>query len=113
YKVHPYGQQTTLGTVEHLKKPSLVHIANFYEKYYVPNNMAICISGDIKKDEAIKIIDENFSAWKPKKLAKAEKWKEKPLSGIERVTVKYPGEEYVLLAFRTAPQGHKDADALR
>ncbi|MCC6798129.1 MAG: insulinase family protein [Candidatus Hydrogenedentes bacterium] len=113
YKVHPYGQQTTLGTVDHLKKPSLVHISNFYEKYYVPNNMAICISGDIKKDEAIKIIDANFSAWKPKKLAKTEEWKEKPLEGIERVTVKYPGEEYVLLAFRTAPQDDSDADALR
>jgi predicted Zn-dependent peptidase len=113
YKVHPYGQQTTLGSVEHLKKPSLVNIMKFYDTYYVPNNMAICLSGDINKDEAIKIIDENFSAWKPKKLPKLKKWREKPLNGIERVTVQYPGEEYVMLAFRTAPQESKDADALR
>ena len=75
--------------------------------------MAICLSGDIDKDEAITIIDENFSAWKPKKLPKLKKWREKPLNGIERVTVQYPGEEYVMLAFRTAPQESKDADALR
>ncbi|NUM55711.1 MAG: insulinase family protein [Candidatus Hydrogenedentes bacterium] len=112
YKVHPYGQQTTLGTVEHLKKPSLVNIMEFYETYYVPNNMAICVSGDIKKDEAIAVIDEHFSAWKPQKLPKPARWRERPLDGIERVTVQYPGEEYVLLAFRTAPLNHKDADAL-
>lgn len=112
YKVHPYGQQTTLGTVEHLKKPSLVNIMNFYRTYYVPNNMAICISGDIKKDEAIETIDKHFSSWEPKKLPKQKKWREKPLNGVERVTVQYPGEEYVLLAFRTAPLNHKDADAL-
>lgn len=113
YKVHPYGQQTTLGSVEHLKKPSLVHIRNYYDTYYVPNNMAICISGDIDKAECIEVIDRHFSAWTPKKLPKSAKWKEEPLEGAERVTVKYPGEEYVLLAFRTAPNGHKDADALR
>lgn len=113
YKNHPYGQQTTLGSVEHLKKPSLVNIQKFYDTYYVPNNMAICISGDINKDEAIRLIDRNFSSWKAKKLPKPKKWREKPLSGIERVSVKYPGEEYVLLAFRTAPQNAKDADALR
>ena len=113
YKVHPYGQQTTLGSVEHLKKPSLVNIENFYRTYYVPNNMAICISGDIDKTATMKLIDESFSVWEPKKLPKAGKWREKPLHGAERVTVQYPGEEYVLLAFRTAAQGKRDADALR
>ncbi|HJU46348.1 MAG TPA: insulinase family protein, partial [Chitinophagaceae bacterium] len=38
---HNYGQQTTIGTIEHLKNPSLKAIRDFYNTYYVPNNMVI------------------------------------------------------------------------
>ena len=43
---HQYGTQTTIGTINHLKNPSLKEIRKYYNKYYVPNNMAICMSGD-------------------------------------------------------------------
>ena len=45
---HPYGTQTTIGTQEHLKNPSIVNIKNYFKKYYVPNNTAICMSGDVR-----------------------------------------------------------------
>ena len=44
FPIHQYGQQTTIGTVEHLKNPSLTEIRKYFDKYYVPNNMAICLS---------------------------------------------------------------------
>ena len=113
YKIHPYGQQTTLGSVEHLKNPSLKQMYQFYHTYYVPNNMAIHISGDINSEETIGIIDEHFSRWQPKELPATKTWTEEPLQGAERVTVKYQGEEYVLLAFRTAGRNHRDAEALK
>lgn len=113
YKKHPYGQQPTIGTVEHLKNPSLVYIYDYFNTHYVPNNMAITISGNIDIDETIEIIDENFSSWKSKRVPKPRARKEKKLDGVERVEVNYRGEEYVLLAFRTAKKGHKDAEALQ
>ncbi len=113
YKKHPYGQQTTIGKVEHLKNPSLENMYSFYNTYYVPNNLAIAISGDIRIDETIALIDEYFSAWQPGSLPQLPDWKEPPLSGVERVKVKFQGEEYVLLAFRTASRNHQDADGLR
>jgi predicted Zn-dependent peptidase len=58
---HPYGKQTTLGEPEHLKNPSMKNIREFYEKYYVANNMAIAMSGDFEFDDAIAIIDKYFS----------------------------------------------------
>ena len=85
----------------------------FYHTYYVPNNMAIHISGDIDSEETIGIIDEYFSRWQSKELPEAKTWEEDPLQGAERVTVKYQGEEYALLAFRTAGRNHRDAEALR
>ena len=113
YKNHPYGQHTTLGSSKHLKNPSLKKMYEFYHIYYVPNNMAIHISGDIDAEETIRLIDEHFSRWQPKKLPQAKAWKELPLKGAERVTVKYEGEEYVLIAFRTASRKHEDAEALK
>ena len=57
---HPYGTQTVLGTQEHLKNPSIINIKNYYKKYYVPNNMAICVSGDFNPDEMVAIIEKYF-----------------------------------------------------
>jgi predicted Zn-dependent peptidase len=112
YKVHPYGQQPTIGTVEHLKNPSLVYIQNYFDTYYVPNNMGIFISGDIDIEETIALIAEKFGHWEPKPVPEVGPWDEPALSGAERRTVQYPGQEQVQLAFRTAPNGHPDKEAL-
>ncbi len=62
---HPYGTQTVLGTQEHLKNPSITNIKNYYKTWYVPNNMAICVSGDFEPDFMIKTIDKYFGGLKP------------------------------------------------
>lgn len=62
---HPYGTQTTIGTQEHLKNPSLVNIQKHFDTYYVPNNMAVCLSGDFDFDEALKIVNKYFGKLKP------------------------------------------------
>ena len=112
FKKHPYGQQTTIGETEHLKNPSLKNIYEFYDTYYVPNNMAICISGDIDIDETIQTIDQNFSIWQTKALPKPKTYKEKDLKNVERDTVRFHGEEKLQIGFRTAPNNHKDVEAL-
>lgn len=60
---HPYGEQTTIGTQEHLKNPSIINIKNHYYNFYVPNNTAICMAGDFNPDEVIKIIEKYFGDW--------------------------------------------------
>ena len=67
YPTHPYGTQTTIGTQEHLKNPSITNIKNYFNKWYVPNNVAICMAGDFDPDEVIAIIDKYFGSWKPGK----------------------------------------------
>ena len=62
---HPYGTQTTIGTQEHLKNPSITNIKNYFNKWYVPNNVAICMAGDFDMDKTIAIIDKYFGDWKP------------------------------------------------
>ena len=62
---HPYGTQTTIGTQEHLKNPSITNIKNYFHKWYVPNNVAICMAGDFDPDKTIAIIERYFGEWKP------------------------------------------------
>ena len=62
---HPYGNQTVLGTQEHLKNPSITNIKKYHDQYYVPNNIAICVSGDFNPDRFVKIIEKYFGDWEP------------------------------------------------
>src|SRR5438094_1759154 len=113
FKKHPYGQQTTIGEVEHLKNPSLKNMYEFFEKNYVPGNMAIVISGDIRPRQTIKLIDRHFSAWQARPVPQPRHCEVKRRQEAERVTVKYKGEEYVLLAFRTPGRNDPEAEALK
>ena len=65
YPHHPYGQQTTIGTQEHLKNPSITNIKKHLANYYVPNNIAICVSGDFEPDEMVAAVEKYFGDWKP------------------------------------------------
>ena len=81
---HPYGTQTVLGTQENLKNPSITNIKNYYKQWYVPNNMAICMSGDLDPDETIALIDKYFSGLKPNpELPKLNLPKEDPIDILE------------------------------
>ncbi|MBT7099289.1 insulinase family protein, partial [Candidatus Poribacteria bacterium] len=111
YEGHPYGR-TILGSVEHLKRPSIQRMYDFVDKHYVPSNMAIVISGDIDAAQAIQVLDEHFSQWEPKDAPEAPTHRAEPVEGARRVSVQYPGEEYVLIAFRTVPNGHPDVETL-
>ena len=62
---HPSGQHSVIGTQEHLKNPSITNIKKFYHTYYVPNNMAICMSGDFDPEKTIAIIDKYFGSMQP------------------------------------------------
>lgn len=100
FPTHNYGQQTTIGTIEHLKNPSLVEIRNYYTKYYVPNNMAAIFSGDFNPDEMIKKIEKAFSYMVPKPVTLYNPAPEKPLTKVQTVEVFGPSAEMVEIYYR-------------
>ncbi len=108
---HPYGTQTTLGTIEHLKNPSMTNIYRFHSTYYVPNNMCIAMSGDFDPDEAIKIIDKYFGTWKPGTVPEFHKVKEAPITSPVIRLVNGQDPESITIAFRIE-EGNGSHDAL-
>ena len=101
YPNHPYGQQTTLGTQEHLKNPSMKNIREFFEKYYVANNMAIVLSGDLDYDEAIAVITQYFESLPSGNVPKLEIQPEMPINQPVVKEIVGLEAEQVQLAFRT------------
>ncbi|MDR2423876.1 MAG: insulinase family protein [Prevotellaceae bacterium] len=65
---HPYGKQTVLGSQEDLKNPSITNIKKYFDTYYVPNNMAICMAGDLDPEQTVEIIDKYFGELAPKEM---------------------------------------------
>ncbi|VEH20431.1 protease3 [Chryseobacterium nakagawai] len=107
-----YGKQTTIGTIEHLKNPSLHAIRDYYNNYYVPNNMGIIMSGDFNPDEAIAKIDKAFSYMKSKPVPEYKVGQEKAITSPVIKEVVGPDSESVMLGFRFPGASTKDARLL-
>lgn len=107
---HPYGQHSVLGEQEHLKNPSITNIKNYYATYYVPNNMAICLSGDFNPDEVIAIIDKYFGDMQPNESLTSEPiGKIEPLAEPKSAEVYGLESEYVWLGWATGSAASEDA----
>ena len=105
---HPYGQQTTIGIGEHLKNPSMVDIHNYFNKYYVPNNMAMVLVGDIDFDSTIKEVNDAFGKFEKKEVVHPTLPKEDPITSPVVKEVFGPTAENISLAFRTDATGSKE-----
>ncbi|MFM2048432.1 MAG: hypothetical protein RI955_980 [Bacteroidota bacterium] len=100
FKNHAYGTQTTIGTIEHLKSPSIKAIKKYYTERYVPNNMAIIISGDVNPETMIAEIAKKFSWMQPKPLQAYTYKPEAVRTQPEEITVTGPEAEEVAIGFR-------------
>ena len=63
YKNDPLGMNI-IGTEESLNRLNREKLLDYFNKYYVPNNSVIAISGNFNFDEIINKIEEKFKVWK-------------------------------------------------
>lgn len=99
---HPYGQQSTIGIAEHLKNPSMVDIHNYFNTYYVPNNMAMVLVGDLDFDATIKKVNASFGKLEKKAVVHPTLPKEEPITSPIIKEVFGPTSESVSIAYRSA-----------
>lgn len=112
FQKHTYGTQTTIGTIEHLKNPSLLALRKYYQERYVPNNMAICMSGDFDPDAVIAQIDKTFGGLKRKEVLDYVPPQESPITQPIVKEVVGPDAENLMMAFRFSGASTRDADLL-
>jgi predicted Zn-dependent peptidase len=59
-KNHPYGEYTSIETVENV---TLADVQTFYNTYFKPNNAYLVIVGDVDFKEVEKLVTKHFSKW--------------------------------------------------
>ena len=93
FKKHQYGTQTTIGTSEHLKNPSMEKIHQYFNEQYVPNNMAIVLSGDIDPDKTIALIEKYFGQYQFKEVPEFTVIQEDPIVEPEFISIQGSSSE--------------------
>ncbi len=104
---NPYGRPI-IGFSEHLKKPSLSKLINQYEKFYVPGNMGLILSGDFNSEEAKVLIENTFGKWEANTLPVREPITKTSLKGNQKVKIKVTPIPVAMWGFPAVESGNKD-----
>jgi zinc protease len=107
-----YGQQTVLGSIEHLKNPSLSKMEAYFNTYYVANNMALVLTGDFNSEEIKPLIEQKFGLWRTGVIPPMPNCNEDPFKGREQITKRMSPIKIGIIGYRTVPQNHPDENAL-
>jgi predicted Zn-dependent peptidase len=113
YKEHPY-RWVPIGSAQYIDQAKLEEFIEFHNTFYVPNNAALCISGDINIDEAKELVKKYFGDIpRGKKEIYRPKIIEPPLGGEVRDVV-YDNIQLpaVIIAYRIPAQGTPEYYAL-
>ncbi len=99
---HPYSWEV-IGSLEDLQNATLQDVKDFYNRWYVPNNVTLTIAGDIDVDQAKKWVDKYFSEIKrgedipkmekqPVTLSETKKlYYEDNFARVPQLTLTWPG----------------------
>lgn len=110
---HPYAW-TPIGDMDELAAADASELQEFWETYYVPNNAALVVVGDVKHEDIVAKAQKYFG-WIPKypeppRVAIEEPQRSEPLK-IKIKERKGP-VPIVGIGWRTVPMGHPDELAL-
>jgi zinc protease len=109
FQKHPYGTQSTIGKGEHLKNPSMLKIHDYFNTYYVPNNMAIILVGDLDFDKTIAQIDRYFGQMEAKPVPAFTFTPESPIASPLQKKIYGPQSEATIFGFRLNGVDSEDA----
>ena len=109
---HPYGQQSVLGSAQHLRSPSLRALRDFHRRHYVAGNMALILVGDLDLGPLGPLLDRLFSTWPQGHPDPAPLAPPAPLRGRQAAAVRVTPVRALGLGFHLPPPGHPDHPAV-
>ena len=111
FKGSPY-ERDIIGLPEHLKNPRLSKLIEFYNTWYVPNNMALIIVGDFDAEKAKPMIAEAFGRLQPKELPVRPTYPEVSFEGNPSKHYNLGYNPQVAWVYKGVKKGDPDEDAL-
>jgi zinc protease len=99
FKAHGY-HHPTIGWQSDIETMTRDDLYGYYRTWYVPNNAALVVVGDVDVDETLRLVDHHFGRIAPGTLPVRVQTKEPPQTGERRVRVERPGTTaYLKLAY--------------
>jgi zinc protease len=87
---HPWGKPAG-GTPESVGSITAADLSAFHAKWWVPNDAVISVAGDVKAAEIVRLLEEKFASWKPRRLPALSLPSFPKLSRREIVALEKPG----------------------
>ena len=107
----PY-ERDIIGLGEHLKNPRLSQLIKYYEDWYVPENMALIIVGNINAQTALRYAMTTFGRLQPKACPERKTYPGFTAKGRTQYTTKFANYPSVYMVFDGVKQGDPDEYAI-
>lgn len=111
YKGHPY-ERDVIGVPDHLKNPRLSKLIEFYNIWYVPNNMALILVGNFDVNTVKPLIESKFSRLKTAELPERPTYSDVDFSTNPTFSARLGYSPAIFWGYKGVPTGHKDETAL-
>ena len=113
YGDQPYSTQTVLGSIEHLKSPSLTKMYKYFTDYYVASNMALVICGNFDAEKIKPLIEDSFGVLERGKSPSFPSYPKNSFSGRVVEKVRITPVKAGFMGYKLVPEGHPDQPALK
>jgi predicted Zn-dependent peptidase len=111
FKGCPY-ERDVIGKPEHLKNPRLSKLIEFYNTWYVPNNMALIIVGDFDTETTKPMIAETFGRLQPHELPERPSYPEVSFEGNPTKHYNLGYNPELFLVYNGVKEGDPDQEVL-
>ncbi|HEU4935686.1 MAG TPA: pitrilysin family protein [Vicinamibacterales bacterium] len=114
YLWHNYGK-STIGSKDDLEKVPVNRLADFYKKFYQPDNAVLVITGRLDESKTLQVVGESMGTLpKPARVLDQTYTVEPPQDGERFVALRRVGQgQNVMIAYHAVAAGHPDSAVLQ
>lgn len=107
YTVHPY-RRPVIGYAKDIQNLTRQDVQKFFETYYVPNNLAIAVVGDIDPAEVKRLAEIYFGRYPAKPVPALVTAVEPPQTAPKEVTLRLPSQPWYIEGYHRPALKHPD-----
>ena len=107
YKAHPYGEPA-VGHASDIQSYTRAEAVKFFETFYGPNNLTVCLAGDVDPKEAKKLAELYFDDIPARPEPPLVETVEPKQLGERRVTLYDPAQPVVIMGYHKPDMYHAD-----
>ncbi|MDR0989728.1 MAG: insulinase family protein [Prevotellaceae bacterium] len=111
FKGTPYARPI-IGLPEHLKNPRLSKLIEFYNQWYVPENMVLILVGNVNAQQISRQIAATFGRLRNRPLPERKKYTDSNIKGRTQYNAKLGYQPSVIMVYPGVPAGHPDEKPL-